>query len=315
MLIHGGKSDPSNGFSYTSAPNSADTILLSLTTSPLTPILLDTPDAPAYAWHTLTPFSTHDGQYVLLAFGGDGGPAEAIQTRPDSAWYLTLDPNPSSPHGQWTRQASGWGNQPERRIYHSAAGGEGKVYITGGLRNDGSGQSHADVYAFDPSSGFTSIAPLPRATYHHASMLLPNGTLVVLGGMAVDMATGMPAAQPLSRVTRLDTTNPAATWTEVSTSGLAPVARRGMAAALSQDGKTVFIHGGASTTLAEIYADAWTLDLDTLTWTQVGQTPTTRRIARQAPASPGERYDHSAIMGQDGQVIILGGTPPSSVQS
>lgn len=253
----------------------------------------------------MTPFSTTDGNWDILSFGGDGGPSEAIQTRPDSVWYLTLDAEGRK--ANWKRQAEGWGNQPARRIYHSAVGGGGKVYITGGLRNDGSGTSYSEVYEFDPAKGFTDLPPLPRATYHHSSFLLPNGTLVVLGGVAIDMATGMPSTRLLSTIATLDTGNPSATWAETIIPGVAPQSRRAMASALSEDGKTIFIHGGASTTFTEVYADAWTLDVETLAWTEVGQSAVRRHVARQEVAGPGGRYDHSAIVAPGGQVIILGG--------
>lgn len=80
-----------------------------------------------------------------------------------------------------------------------------------------------------------------------------------------------------------------------------------MAAALSDDGKTIFIHGGASATFAEVYSDAWTLDVNTLAWSQVGRAPVRRYVERQEVAGPGARYDHSAIVAPGGQVIILGG--------
>lgn len=220
-------------------------------------------------------------------------------------WYLTLDP--AGRKADWKRQTEGWGNQPTRRIYHAAVGGGGKVYITGGLRNDGSGTSFNEVYEFDPSKGFTELSPLPRATYHHSSFLLPNGTLVVLGGVAIDMGTGMPATRLLSTIATLDSGAATATWVEKIISGIAPQSRRGMAAALSDDGKTIFIHGGASTTFDEVYADAWSLDVETLAWAEVGQAAVKRHVARQEVPGPGGRYDHSAIVAPGGQVIILGG--------
>jgi hypothetical protein len=206
---------------------------------------------------------------------------------------------------EWKRQASGWGNQPSRRIYHSAVGGGGKVYITGGLRNDGSGIGFGETYRFEPAGGFIEMAPLPRAVYHHGSVLLPNGTIVILGGVSIDMASGVPAAETMARVTTLDTSSPGSTWIEKPTFGTAPSARRGMAMVLSSDGKEIFINGGASTTFDTIYSDSWSLNLDTLEWRQVGVSPS--RIKRQAIQDAGARYDHSAVLGPDGQVVILGG--------
>jgi hypothetical protein len=311
ILLHGGKSDTSNSFSYTSAPNSPETLYVPLTTSfaaaspPV--ITLDSPNSPAYAWHTLTPFSSVDGKWNLLSFGGDAGPSEPTQTQSDSTWYMTLDAGQKT--AEWQRQPSGWGNQPSRRIYHSAVGGGGKVFITGGLRNDGSGIGFAETYTFDPASGFTQSAPLLRAVYHHGSVLLPNGTLIVLGGVSNSMATGVPAAQSLSTISVLDTTITGGSWTEHPISGTSPSPRRGMATVLSSDGKEIFVNGGASTTFDEIYSDTWVLNVETLQWRQVGQAGVAgrRRVARQMTGDPGARYDHSAVLGPDGQVVILGG--------
>jgi hypothetical protein len=241
----------------------------------------------------------------LLAFGGDAGPSEPTQTQSDSAWYMSV--NIGERTAEWQRQASGWGSQPSRRIYHSAVGGGGKVYITGGLRNDGSGIGFGETYEFDPSHGFVEMAPLPRAVYHHGSVLLPNGTIIVLGGVSIDMATGVPAAQTMARISILDTSSPSSTWIEKSTVGIAPSARRGMAIVLSADGKEIYIQGGASTTFDTIFADSWSLNVETLEWKQVGITPGSRKVVRQSIPDPGARYDHSAVLGPDGQVVILGG--------
>jgi len=311
IILHGGKSDASNAFSYTSAPNSPETDYIPLTTSfavsspPL--VTLDSPNSPAYAWHTLTPMSNVDGKWDFLSFGGDAGPSEPTQTQSDSAWYMTLDPDQRT--ANWVQQPSGWGNQPSRRIYHSAVGGDGKVYITGGLRNDGSGIGFAETYTFDPASGFTQTATLPRAVYHHGSVLLPNGTLIVLGGVSISMVSGVPAVQPLSTISILDTTMIGAVWTDHPISGISPSPRRGMASVLSSDGKEIFVNGGASITFDEIYSDTWVLNIETLQWGQIGQTGITGRmvVGRQMAGDPGARYDHSAVLGPDGQVVILGG--------
>jgi hypothetical protein len=309
IILHGGKSDTPNAFSYTSAPNSPETVLIPLdspfaaSSPPL--ITLNSANSPAYAWHTLTPFSNADGKYDLLTFGGDAGLAEPTQTQSHSAWYMTFDSVGRTV--EWTRQPSGWGNQPSRRIYHSAVGGQGKVFITGGLRNDGSGIAFAETYTFDPAFGFTQLAPLPRAVYHHGSVMLPNGTLVVLGGVSISMASGVPAVQPLTTISILDTTSSDSQWIEKEISGTAPSPRRGMATVLSVDGEEIFIHGGASTTFDEVYADSWTLNVETLEWRQVGQAVIRTMISRQILGEPTGRYDHSAALGPDGQVIILGG--------
>lgn len=67
LYIHGGKTDPSNAYSYTSAPTTNDLLALDLSI----PFALDAPpwrllsgveipdgsQGPALAWHTLTAYS------------------------------------------------------------------------------------------------------------------------------------------------------------------------------------------------------------------------------------------------------------------
>lgn len=82
-----------------------------------------------------------------------------------------------------------------------------------------------------------------------------------------------------------------------------------MATVLSSDGKEIFVNGGASVTFDEIYSDTWVLDVDTLQWRQVvaGGIAGRMVVGRQMAGDPGARYDHSAVLGPDGQVVILGG--------
>lgn len=67
LYIHGGKTDPSNAYSYTSAPTTNDLFALDLSTSfaldaPPWRLLSgvdlpNSPQGPALAWHTLTAYS------------------------------------------------------------------------------------------------------------------------------------------------------------------------------------------------------------------------------------------------------------------
>jgi len=173
ILIQGGKTDPTSSFTYSSSPNSADTILLPLTTAftTLSPpfSLLAPTGAPTYAWHTLTPLINLNGDWLVLSFGGDGGPSEPVETLADSTCILSV--NPAAETVNFTHEAVVWANQPPRRIYHSAASlstGK-KTYITGGLKDDGSGAGFADVYEFDPASS----ASQPSLTFHKACTIIP----------------------------------------------------------------------------------------------------------------------------------------------
>ncbi|WVQ96461.1 hypothetical protein IAU59_003566 [Kwoniella sp. CBS 9459] len=302
LVIQGGKTDPTSSYTYSSSPNTGETVLLPLSSSfstsspPFTS--LDTPSAPTSAWHSLSSLSESDeGDWQLLSFGGDGGTSEAVQTGMDSAWDMQV--NPTGPTVDFSREASGAG-QPMRRIYHSAASAlnGGKVYITGGLKADGSGSTFAESYAYDPSSStFSPLPNLPVGLYHHTSMLLPNGTLLVMGGAYTSPATGGAALQPYSTIYSLDTKANAPVWEERATAGDAPEGRRGASLALSEDGSHAFLFGGANAALGEVSGEGWDFDLSTSQWRQVAS----------ADQGAGPRYDHVAVPIGGGQVAIFGG--------
>ena len=258
LLIQGGKTTSEAGQTYSSAPNSADFIRLPLSSSfkaDAPPYELLDAAAPPYAWHTLSPLDK-DGA-GLLSFGGDGGSSTPLPAGTDSAWIY----NSSA----FTQEPSGWGNQPARVIHHSAAASDGKVYITGGQRNDGSGRILADSYLFD-GSGFTSLPALPSGVSDHISAILPNGTLVVLGGIQTDPATGNPALAPLNTLHALD--EGAEAWRTVLLSGDVPESRRG-AIGISDRGDRLIIMGGANIASDQAMGDIWRLDMANPAWSKI----------------------------------------------
>ena len=274
LLIQGGKTDPSGAYTYTSALNTGDTLLLPLsspfnTSSPPWKTTA-TPNAPDVAWHTLSTLSSGTSYPNLFIFGGDGGPTEATQTQADSTWLGTIETTANTE--DYARQATAWGSQPIRRLYHSAAGPgkDGKVYITGGVKDDGSGVTFSEVYAFDPKlSVFTSLTPLPQGIYHHTSALLPNGTLVLVGGVASSVETGNADVLPLTGIYVMDTTADSTSWIEKSIGGDGPSGRRGASLTLIGDGSRAFLFGGADSELTETYGDGWELDLIGCLWKNV----------------------------------------------
>ncbi|WVW84608.1 hypothetical protein I302_106642 [Kwoniella bestiolae CBS 10118] len=301
LIMQGGKTDPSSSYTYSSSPNTGETLILPLSSGfstsspPFTS--LDTPSAPTSAWHTLTPLSSNDGSWQLLSFGGDGGTSEAVQTGSNSAWIMDIKPD--RPSVEYTRQASGNG-QPMRRIYHStsSASQDGKVYMTGGLKDDGSGTTFSDVYSYDSgSSSFSALPSLPVGLYHHSSLLLPNGTVLALGGAYTSPSTGSAAVQPYSTVYSLDTTSPTPTWSERQITGKVPEGRRGASLALSEDGSKAFLFGGANARLGEVYGDGWEFNLGDGTWKEV----------TTGGQGPGARYDHSAVGIGGSQIAFFGG--------
>lgn len=301
VLISGGKTDSSAAYTYTSALNSGDVVVLPLTDSfPLAsaPFALVDIAGPSYAWHTLAPLQQTDGNWSVLSFGGDGGSSEAMQTVSDSTWLMTASSNMSAI--QATQQAEGWGSQPMRRIHHSIASPSagGQVFITGGEKDDGSGSVFSEAYCFDgTTSTFSALPSLPQGLFHHVSALLQNGTLVVLGGVYTSSETSNPTTLPLTTVYTMDTSINPMGWTTTTLGGIAPSGRRGAGAALVDDGSKLLIFGGASSDLSTAYDDIWTLDLGTLGWTE----------EQGSGTAPSGRYDHSVLGIGSQQVLVLGG--------
>lgn len=313
LFVHGGRTDPYNEYSYTSAPVDNDLLFLSLSSSfdPSSPPWQyvggssnsSAPQGPAVAWHTLSAFDSND----LLLFGGVPGPnSQTVQVdQADSAYLLNvynrLEPS-------WTSESNSWASEPTRRIYLSACSSGGKVYIIGGEKADGSGSAFSDHYVFDPSGpSFTQLPTSngPPDLYGHASVVLSNGTLLVLGGYSPSGSSLV----PFNRIWALDTTRSDAEWYSfsVSASNL-PSPRRGFAA-VKLDGDRVLIHGGGDATLQTTYSDGWILDTsqNPASWSSLSQL-----------SQLGPRKDHFAIaMGSE---VVFGfgfgsnGPAPAALQ-
>ncbi|KAF9510296.1 hypothetical protein BS47DRAFT_1348219 [Hydnum rufescens UP504] len=298
LYVHGGKVDPSNQFSYTSAPNTNQLLTLDLS-SPFP--LWDPPwhlvtgsrrppglQGPAVSFHTLTAFS-HDR---ILAFGGYGGPPMPIETYPDSAWLLTNLTGAIGP--TWVAQPPGWANEPIRRMYHTATAVDGKVWITGGEKADGSGLGFNTTYQYVPavtflsSGSFNPVASDIPEMVGHGSILLSNGTLVLFGGYS----TSQSALLPLSQLWMLDTKSPGSSWTSVAISGTIPSPRRNFAYALLDGGK-ILVHGGSDAPFQSVFSDGAILDIGSRSWSVVDAISTLL----------GPRHDHFAI-GLGSQVMF-----------
>lgn len=271
ILISGGKTPSPDGGTYSSSPNSPDVIRLSLlsnfSTSSAPYELLNTTSSPAYAWHTLSLTSYNTS---ALSFGGDGGPSTALPAGTDSSWLLSI---PDGAPPGFAQQSSSWANQPQRRILHSAATGpDGMVYITGGQRNDGSGLILSDAYALNANtSTFTPLPNLPRGTAHHLSAFLPNGTLIVFGGIYTSTITGNPTLSETSTIYSLDTKAATPAWWETPAGGSAPPSRRGASGVMMTEDK-MYVLGGTGMQSAEAMGDMWIMDLKAGTWSQVSTT-------------------------------------------
>jgi len=319
LLIHGGKQDPTNSYSYSSAPNIAELLSLDLSSSfslsspPWT--VLNTTNAPAVAFHTLTPFSNHQ----LLLFGGDPGPADPLSTQNDSAAVLDLATGGT---GTWTLPPDGWAGEPMRRQYHSATVYNSQAVITGGEKVDGSDYGFTDSYLFSPNPNSTpTFAQLPEMNSSflsdfvgHAALTLPNGTILLLGGYShmshslrslksvytLDIASGTWAEvptipEPTSTPSTTALPDPLPTSdpgpdTETSPDptpddgeGI-PARRRNFAAVLVGNDQ-ILIHGGADAELQQAIGDAFILQLSSCQWKQISN----------LSEALGNRWGHSAV--------------------
>ncbi|CEH18802.1 KELCH REPEAT DOMAIN [Ceraceosorus bombacis] len=293
LVIHGGKTQGSSpgggGYTYNSAPNSADLMLLDLSKSwsgssaPWQ--VLNSTAAPAVSFHSLLPLDADASR--LLIFGGDATGSVPVQTNNDSAYTVTLAGSGSASTASWQAVGSSL-DQPMRRIYHAAeSDAKGSVWIVGGERNDGSGVVLDETWSMDSTASsphFEQVTPPTGSIVDGTATLLSDGTLLMLGGTD---ASG--TLQPFSSVSSFSTQSKA--WTSFNTTGAnsttngTPVARRGHVA-VSLPEKRVFIHGGASADLATAYSDAWLLDWSVTPprWSEV-----------TGVGAPSARFGHSAV--------------------
>ena len=292
--MFGGKTDPYNTYGYTSAPWNNDLLSLSLSTQ------FD-PSAPpwqyisgsqstavasqggAVAWHTLSPLNAS----FSLVFGGNTGPLSSIVQldNSDSAQLL----NVTAP--TFLTLPNNWAGEPQRRMRHASASVNGKVYIIGGEAADGSGNTFSTHYVFDPSvPAFTQLPTQnsPPGIYAHAVIILPDGRLLVFGGIVGGQLVSF------GTIWILDTTKSNLTWTLALVEGSnLPSPRAAFAVVLLDDGR-ILIQGGTDAAFETNLADGWILDPSTspLTWTAV-----------PALSSVGPRRDHFAF-NAGGQVVF-----------
>ncbi|KAL1683351.1 hypothetical protein EV122DRAFT_201789, partial [Schizophyllum commune] len=293
LFVHGGKSDEYNQYSYSSAPTNSDLLYLDLSSSfdvndP--PWQLLSTDGPQVAWHTLSALNYSTG----FAFGGQPGwtSEPSLVTRSDSAWLLDVY-NRTSP--QWDQELTGWADEPMRRMRHTAVtSNEGKVYIIGGERADGSGNTFPDNYVFDPAGpSFTTLPTdnAPRNIYGHASVILPNQHILVFGGYAASSLVD------LNTIWVLDITQDPPVWSTTTVDGSSAPSGRIAFAYVLLDGPKVLIHGGSDQSGQTTMSDGWVLDLsgDSWTWDQV-----------DSLSNLGARRDHFAVSAGSGVIFGFG---------
>lgn len=303
MFVYGGKTDEFNQFSYTSAPNINDILLLPLSspfndTSPPWELVSSstnqsTSQGPTLAWSTL---SALNNTHVLL-FGGE----DSVDSVASSSEAELLDVY-SRIQPEWINTTH-LADQPPPRLRHSSAtASSGVVFIFGGEKPDGSGIALSDHFSFDPGSLSFSFLPTnnaPPDIFGHASIILSDGRILVFGGYSSSQGILL----PLSSVWILDTTTLSWNVTTASASSF-PSSRVAFAAVLISDGK-ILIHGGSDSSFQTNFDDGWILDTtqSPMTWTAV-----------DALSQLGGRRDHFAVSSSDEVIFGFGSSKTFSIK-
>jgi hypothetical protein len=301
LFLYGGKTDQYNAFGYDSAPWSNDLLFLSLSTAfdPSNPPwqyvsgsanTSISSQGPTLAWHTVSAFNSS----FSLIFGGSTGPLSGnLPDNSDSAELLNVL-NPMQP--LFITLPQGWAGEPQRRMRHATASINGSLYIIGGETADGSGNLFSTHYHFIPSTAIFIELPAanaPPGIMGHAAVILPDGRLLVFGGISGGQLVSF------SNCWVLDTTQSTLMWTlaSIDQSSL-PSPRSSFAFVLLNDGR-ILIQGGTDATFAAAFNDGWILDpsRSPMTWTVV-----------PALSQLGGRKDHFAI-NAGGQVVFGFGAP------
>lgn len=232
-----------------------------------------------------------------FVFGGDGGSAVALSTRNDSVYRLD---------GLKTSSVSFEpvaGDQPMRRIHASLASRGGYAYVIGGEKADGSGLGFDEVWQVSSTDGelaFRQLPSLPTPLSHHQSIMLSNGTLLVIGGWE----TRIGALASMSTAWTLDTTSDSAQWESARLGGsAAPIERRGHSLVLignndDDDDKALLFGGSSSTTsiqAGQALRDLWELDFKNGLWKELSM-----------DEGPSARLDAS-VASVGGQMVVFGG--------
>ncbi len=327
FLVHGGRTQGANGggYTYTSGPTTAELLSLDLSEAfstaspPWVAVNASSTSAaaaqiaPATAFHSISALSSGTssgeqdaGERQLLIFGGVAPPTSPLPAGNDSAYVLTLDARASTAAYRALSAATATtavAMQPQRRQSHSGAvGADGRVWLVGGERTDGSGLYLDEVWSYSPASagfstgGASGAPPLAgvgaTGLVDAALVTLPDGRLLSLGGSASDGTL-----VPLSTLSLFDprTQSWSALPTASSSGASAPTPRRGhIAVLLGQD--KVFLHGGASADLSQAYADYWLLDLapSPPRWSLLSSS-TSASASTNDTSPPSARFSHSAV--------------------
>jgi N-acetylneuraminic acid mutarotase len=215
------------------------------------------------AYHTATLLA--NGMVLVV-----GGEVSHLRRWPSAELY---NPNTDT----WTVTAD---MMTHRNYYAATLLSNGHVLITGG-QEEFSQTNHAILLAstesYNPDTGkWTASANMNRPRQFHTATLLPNGKVLVVGGIGKDISISSSA----------ELFDPAAEKWLLTGNLLTPHAHH--TATLLPDGK-VLVTGGRASSTAEMYDPA------AGTWTTVGHLTTPRAY-------------HTATLLPSGEVLFVGGT-------
>jgi hypothetical protein len=327
LILQGGRSDVTAGYTYSSAPLIQETLFLPLRdnfdlASP--PWQLSDKQVEAIAWHTAgyLEHTEGKGEEHIVSFGGDGGPTLPVQTNNDSLHLYSL--GTSQDDVSLNEVVGSTPSQPMRRWYASSGSIDKTTWlVSGGLKGDGSGLGFRDVYQVTLDSGsnhgvviFEPQESLPSDVAGHATLVTQDGTIWLFGGYIPSTGQFLPLDKAYSRAS--GTTG----WTVVdlktsppSPSSAGPPSRRGFSLVLVSPTKAILYGGSTSISpsaadSSSVLSDLWELDLELGQWTVLtpaGQSSSASAGKRAASDGPGERFEHAAV-GVDGKVLVFGGT-------
>ncbi|KAG7562126.1 hypothetical protein FFLO_02408 [Filobasidium floriforme] len=333
LVLQGGRSDETAGYTYSSAPLIQETLFLPLRdnfdlASP--PWQLSDKQAETVAWHTAGYLENTEGkgEGYTVSFGGDGGPTLPVQTNNDSLHLYSL--GESQDVFGLNEVVAASSDQLMRRWYASSGSIDKTTWlVSGGLKGDGSGLGFRDVYQVTLDSGssdgaviFEPQESLPIDLAGHATLVTQDGTVWLFGGYIPSTGQFLPLDKAYSRAS--GTTG----WTVVdlktspsSSSSAGPPSRRGFSLVLVSSTKAILYGGSTSVSpssadSSSVLSDLWELDLELGQWTLLapaGQPSSAGARKRAASDGPGERFEHAAV-GVDGKMLVFGGTSPSLVQ-
>lgn len=185
-----------------------------------------------------------------------------------------------SPTSYENRQAASWTGRRNADLITDPA--TGTTYFLGGALADGSSTNEVDAYKdgqwtaslpLTPASGVTTLNQ-----FSSGSAILYNSKIFIFGGFS--STVGQRGYQNFQSLPYIDVSNPAAPTHGIQlTLGTYPQPRQDHCTVLT-DSKKVLLFGGYDANAKTSLSDLWSLDMITMTWTQIISTnPTTPRHA------------------------------------